>query len=97
MAIAWQMTKEVPQPPVLKQRVQLELSLNEAETLSIVLAKIAGNATSTRRKYTDSISGALRDAGIFWTCDVMKTSLGNGRSSQYGITFVDEFLDTKKD
>lgn len=63
MATATKKNVEIPQP-VLHTRVTLDLSLNEAETLAIIMARIGGDPDNSRRKYCDQIRFALKDVGI---------------------------------
>ena len=44
--------------------VQVELSLEEAQTLDAVLSNIAGSPNSSRRKYCDSVLRMLQDADL---------------------------------
>ena len=53
-----------PTPPMAT--IQLDLSMDEAETLRSVLAHVGGDIVNSRRKYTDRISAALSIANVSW-------------------------------
>lgn len=52
--------------PVVEQpySVVMTLSKEEAETLLAVLMRVGGVAETTRRKYSDSMLKAIREAGV---------------------------------
>ena len=62
MAKAKIITKE-PKKRV-KNRVQLTMSVDEAETLLGVVMRIGGSTTDSPRKHTNDIEYALLDAGL---------------------------------
>lgn len=45
-------------------KFNLELSKEEASTLLDVLKRVGGNATTSRRKYSEAVLAALVDAGV---------------------------------
>jgi len=47
--------------------VELRLTKTEADTLSDILERIGGSATSSRRKLADAIAKALSSVGKFGT------------------------------
>lgn len=49
---------------VAVHKVRLTLTLKEAEALHAVMRRISGTTTNSPRKHTDSISKALKDAGV---------------------------------
>jgi hypothetical protein len=99
MAKAIATVVEVPQPTILKKAVQLTLSVNEAETLSLLMGKCGGNATQTRRSYTDAINTALQEAGYGWaaTLERYRVDLSAFFEPHGGISFKIEKLDPSKD
>jgi hypothetical protein len=58
--------------------VQLTLSVEEAETLRLVVRLVAGNRENTPRKHTDAIDSALRDAGVSVSAVMATGSIGFG-------------------
>lgn len=56
--------KKVLAPVKQPYEVFLTLSKEEAQTLYTVLQRIGGIAASTRRKYSDQMLLALREAGV---------------------------------
>ena len=63
MAKATAVPKYVPPPVPKPRRIILELDLEEAEALSIVLRHVGGDPEKSRRKFIDAILSELRSAG----------------------------------
>jgi hypothetical protein len=59
-------TKTIEVMEAQPDTITLELTLDEAQFIADVFAKIGG-APTTRRKHQESISGALYAAGIYFT------------------------------
>ena len=60
---------ETPQPPIVTyvdvpSRVQLDLSMEEAETLRMVARRIGGHPKWTRRGHIAHMDDALKNAGV---------------------------------
>ena len=51
-------------PAVTEEKIVLELSKEEAETLQEILARIGGSPEFSPRKHCDSVHSALNNAGI---------------------------------
>lgn len=51
---------------VKPQGVTLELTMDEAQTLRDVLAKVGGAPRESRRRYITAVSRAMEDAGIYY-------------------------------
>ena len=72
MATATKATVEIPQPPIIpppikKERIVLELSINEAETLGLLLARTSGSPDGkSRRGHCDSMRIGLEKVGYGW-------------------------------
>jgi hypothetical protein len=107
---AWYWTaNQIPQapiipPPIEKKRVILELSINEAETLGLLLAKCGGTPSKSRRGYCDAMRDALQNAGYHWTTIVGSTDryeqqarLDDVFEQPGGLCFKNEKLDPSKD
>ena len=99
MATATVTTVEIPQapvipPPLLRERIVLELSPNEAEALALILGKVGGDPKRSRRKYVDEIYNALSTLGIS-----TGTTDGGGSNfaGQTALMFLIETLDPSKD
>lgn len=109
MATAKTSTVLIPQapiipPPIEKKRVILELSINEAETLALILGRVGGApGTGSRRGHCDAIDRALRDAGINRqaTLRAINVALDYREFSKAvldgGLTFSNENLNPSKD
>lgn len=53
-------------PAICATRIRLDLSINEAETLALILTKCGGNPNLSRRGQTDKIHKALESIGFSW-------------------------------
>lgn len=51
---------------VKPQGVTLELTMDEAQTLRDVLAKVGGSPRVSRRRHIAALSKAMEDAGIYY-------------------------------
>ena len=63
MAKATAVPKYVPPPIPKPRRIILELDLEEAEALSIVLRHVGGDPVTSKRQYVDRIYRALSGVG----------------------------------
>jgi hypothetical protein len=107
MANATKTTVEIPQaviiPPLIKrERIVLELSVNEAETLGLLLARIAGDPANSRRGHCDAMRGALAKLGYGWMEIAQRLGIEQYTfapiiSSGGTVCFNDEVLDPSKD
>ena len=57
----------IPPPPPSEVEVTLVLTDEEAQFLTDILASVGGSSKTSRRKYQDSISGALCAIGYEFT------------------------------
>jgi hypothetical protein len=79
------------QPPVVVQpkpeiiSVSLTLDVETAKTLKVILGRVGGSPTDSRRRHADAISDALEGAGITYRSTAAEREQQNGS----GISFVD--------
>lgn len=74
-----------PVPPIIS--VTLELTHEEAQVLVDIFDFVGGDPVRSRRKYTDRIQDAMRDAGISPPHRVVDVN----RNNIHGIRFTDTF------
>lgn len=51
---------------VVPETVTLTLTMNEAQTIADIFAKVGGSPDGSRRGYVEAVSDALLDAGVRW-------------------------------
>lgn len=49
---------------IVKPTITMELTIEEAQALTDVLASVGGNPLASRRRHTDAVYEALTDAGF---------------------------------
>jgi hypothetical protein len=65
--------------------VEVKLSVDEANTLRAVLSMVAGSPTNSPRKHVDSVSDALKNAGI--DGGIERRLIGRPIGSRSGLEF----------
>ena len=87
-------------PAVTEEKIVLELSKDEAETLREILQYVGGDPTYSPRKHAESLLKALRDAGVGRIAKVDKDGLRTENVLEEGynnLFFLNYSKFTKRD